>query len=152
VNGLLYPDVQHSAVFNFFYSAGWVFGAAAVLLAALALAELPHFADDRPLERSSFVVSIILICASILVTSAYVWEAFDALTAHNPFERYLFIHNRMFGSYAAFYWIDIAGNLSPQLLWLKSLRSRPFARLCIAALSLLSIAIDRLPAIFYRLR
>jgi molybdopterin-containing oxidoreductase family membrane subunit len=73
----------------------------------------------------------VLIATGLLVGYAYGMEFFVAWYSGNSYEGFTFI-NRAFGPYAWAYWTMITCNvLSPQLHWIKSIRTSPVATLLI---------------------
>src|SRR5206468_2085158 len=65
----------------------------------------------------------ILLATGLMVAYGYGMEAFMAWYSDNPFEAYV-AFNRAFGPYAWAYWLLIGCNvLTPQLLWVKALRT-----------------------------
>ncbi|HEV7253472.1 MAG TPA: NrfD/PsrC family molybdoenzyme membrane anchor subunit [Mesorhizobium sp.] len=103
-----------------FVATGLVQGLAAVLLVAWLLRwglRLEPFIDDRDVDLLSW-----LVLASALVTGfLYLDEAAAALLAE-PMQTTAFL-NRVFGDYAAFYWMAVlCCVLAPQILWWKRAR------------------------------
>ena len=113
----------HSTIFPPFFVAGALFGGFAMVLTIAipirALYGLQDFITLRHLEN----MAKIMLATGMIVAYGYVMEAFMSWYAGNGFEQYTSA-NRMFGPYAAIYWIMLACNCAaPQLLWIKRVRT-----------------------------
>ncbi len=90
------------------------------------------------------ILAFTLVAASFVIIYALAEEATIALSSSVPAERYLFVRNRLAGPYGWAYWLDLAGDTIPQLLWIKPIRIRPLPRLIIAAITLLPDVVEHL--------
>jgi Ni/Fe-hydrogenase subunit HybB-like protein len=113
----------HSTIFPPYFVAGAIFsGFAMVLTLAIpirAIYGLQGFITETHLKN----MAKILLATGLMVAYGYGMEAFMAWYSDNPFEAYV-AFNRAFGPYAWAYWLLIACNvLTPQLLWVKALRT-----------------------------
>ena len=111
-----------------------------VFIAATGLSRLPA-------PRGILVVRTILLSVfwliSTLIASVYLEEFASLLPGANPFERYLFIHGRLFGPYACWYWGMLICYLTPQFLWVRRFRQPPivFFVVLVAALPVIVPAV-----------
>jgi hypothetical protein len=134
----------HHWWFYIFYVAGAAFFYSDVILIGLALIALFVKWERAFFVRLNSPVCCVFMVATSICFGAYVWEAAVALAGSNPYERFLFIHNRMLGPYAYVYWSYITFMLTPKAFWWSRVRGGPLPTLLIASLSLLPNAIDRL--------
>jgi molybdopterin-containing oxidoreductase family membrane subunit len=74
----------------------------------------------------------ILLATGTIVGFAYLTEFFIAWYGGNAYERFAFI-NRALGPYAWAYWIMVSCNvISPQLFWIKKVRTTPWMMMILA--------------------
>jgi molybdopterin-containing oxidoreductase family membrane subunit len=121
----------HSTIFPPYFVAGAIYaGFAMVLLLAIPLRKvygLEDFITMRHLQN----MAKILLATGLIVGYGYVIEAF-------------MIANRMRGPYAPIYWSLMLCNLAtPQLLWLKRVRSSPPALFGIAVVVSIGMWLER---------
>jgi len=113
-----------------------------VLLLAIPLRKvygLEDFITMRHLQN----MAKILLATGLIVGYGYVIEAFMAWYSANPYEGYM-IGNRMRGPYAPIYWSLMLCNIvTPQLLWLKRVRSSPPALFGIALVVSIGMWLER---------
>jgi molybdopterin-containing oxidoreductase family membrane subunit len=133
----------HSTIFPPYFVAGAIYaGFAMVLLLAIPLRKvygLEDFITMRHLQN----MAKILLATGLIVGYGYVIEAFMAWYSANPYEGYM-IANRMRGPYAPTYWSLMLCNLAtPQLLWLKRVRSSPPALFGIAVVVSIGMWLER---------
>lgn len=117
----------HTTIFPPYFVAGAIFsGFAMVVTLAVPAREfygLKHIITVRHLENMN---KIILVTGS-MVGYAYAMEFFMAWYSANSFESFAFV-NRAFGTYWWAYWIMVSCNvISPQLFWVKFMRTNPWA-------------------------
>src|SRR5262249_25261297 len=80
---------------------------------------LQDFITQRHLSN----MAKIMLATGLLVTYGYATELFMAWYSGDEYERYVAL-NRLFGPYAAWYYLLIACNcLAPQILWFRSMRN-----------------------------
>jgi molybdopterin-containing oxidoreductase family membrane subunit len=122
----------HSTIFPPYFVAGAIFsGFAMVLTLAIplrAVYRLEDFITERHLQN----MAKILLATGLIVAYGYMMEAFFSWYSANEYESYL-QWNRMFGPYAPAYWALIFCNVvTPQVLWLKRVRSSAAALFVVA--------------------
>lgn len=113
----------HATIFPPYFVAGAIYaGFAMVLLLTIPLRKfygLEGFITMRHVENMAKV----MLATGLIVFYGYLMEAFYAWYSGNRYERYM-IWNRMTGPYIWYYWALILCNgLTPQLLWIKRIRS-----------------------------
>src|SRR5712671_347701 len=113
----------HATIFPPYFVAGAIYaGFAMVLFLTIPLRKvygLEGFITMRHVHNMAKV----MLATGLIVGYGYIIEAFFGWYSGNKFERYM-IWNRMHGPYALYYWALILCNgLTPQLLWIKKLRS-----------------------------
>jgi Ni/Fe-hydrogenase subunit HybB-like protein len=122
----------HATIFPPYFVAGAIYaGFAMVLTLAIPLRViygLQDFITMRHLENMAKV----MLSTGLIVAYGYVMEAFFGYYSANKYEGFM-IWNRMTGPYAPIYWALIFCNiLTPQLLWLKRVRTSPIVLFAIA--------------------
>jgi len=133
----------HSTIFPPYFVAGAIYaGFAMVLTLAIPIRHfygLQDFITMRHLEN----MAKILLATGLMVAYGYGMEAFGAWYSGNGYERYL-QRNRMLGPYALQYWALIFCNvLTPQVLWFKGVRTRPWALLVVSLIVSLGMWLER---------
>jgi len=116
----------HTTIFPPYFVAGAIFGGfAMVLLLLIPARELfPHMKDLITLRHIDNMAKI-LLATGMMVGFAYSMEFFIAWYSGNEYEVYAF-KNRATGPYWWAYWTMITCNVvSPQLFWLRSMRTTP---------------------------
>ena len=113
----------HSTIFPPYFVAGAIFsGFATVLTLGIPLRRvfgLESYITVRHLENCAKL----LLMTGLIVTYAYIIEAFLAWYSGNPNEKFVQL-NRAFGPYRLAYWLLIFCNvLVPQALWFKKIRT-----------------------------
>jgi len=85
----------------------------------------------------------IMLTGSVMLTYAYVWEAWGPFYGSEVAERTMFLE-RVFGLYGWLYWTHLVLNaLIPQLLWLPGVRRRPLPMFVISAGIIVGMWIER---------
>jgi Ni/Fe-hydrogenase subunit HybB-like protein len=133
----------HSTIFPPYFVAGAIFsGFAMVLTLAIpirAIYGLQGFITETHLKN----MAKILLATGLMVAYGYGMEAFMAWYSDNPFEAYV-AFNRAFGPYAWAYWLLIGCNvLTPQLLWVKALRTNVWVLWVIALIVNVGMWLER---------
>jgi len=133
----------HSTIFPPYFVAGAIYaGFAMVLTLAIPIRHfygLQDFITTRHLQN----MAKILLATGLMVAYGYGMEAFGAWYSGNGYERYL-QRNRMLGPYALQYWALIFCNvLTPQVLWFKGVRTRPWALLVVSLIVSLGMWLER---------
>ncbi|MDX6501219.1 MAG: hypothetical protein QOG23_4479 [Blastocatellia bacterium] len=113
----------HATIFPPYFVAGAIYaGFAMVLLLTIPLRKvfgLESFITMRHMHNMAKV----MLATGLIVVYGYMVEAFFGWYSGNQYERFM-IWNRMHGPYSPYYWALILCNgLTPQLLWIKKLRS-----------------------------
>jgi Ni/Fe-hydrogenase subunit HybB-like protein len=114
----------HATIFPPYFVAGAIYaGFAMVLLLTIPLRKvfgLQSFITMRHMHNMAKV----MLATGLIVVYGYMMEAFFGWYSGNQYERFM-IWNRMHGPYAPYYWALIMCNgLTPQLLWIKKIRSK----------------------------
>jgi Ni/Fe-hydrogenase subunit HybB-like protein len=126
----------HATIMPPYFVAGAIFsGFAMVMTLAIPLRKvyrLGDFITMRHLEN----MALVILATGLIVTYGYAMEAFFAWYSGNPYERYMYV-NRALGPYGWTYWALLTCNfLTPQLLWIKGVRTS------VAALFVISIVVN----------
>lgn len=124
----------HTTIFPPYFVAGAVFSGFAMVITLMVPARqffgLKNLVTLRHLENMCKIV----LATGTMVGYAYAVEFFIAWYGGNQYEQFAFI-NRAFGPYAWAYWTMVSCNvLAPQLFWFKSVRTTPWAMVCICVL------------------
>ena len=114
----------HATIFPPYFVAGAIYaGFAMVLLLTIPLRKvfgLESFITMRHMHNMAKV----MLATGLIVVYGYMIEAFFGWYSGNQYERFM-IWNRMHGPYAPYYWALLMCNgLTPQLLWIKKIRSK----------------------------
>jgi Ni/Fe-hydrogenase subunit HybB-like protein len=113
----------HATIFPPYFVAGAIYaGFAMVLFLTIPLRKfygLEGFITMRHMHNMAKV----MLATGLVVFYGYITEAFFGWYSGNQYESFM-ISNRMFGPYKWYYWALILCNgLTPQLLWIKKIRS-----------------------------
>jgi Ni/Fe-hydrogenase subunit HybB-like protein len=113
----------HSTIFPPYFVAGAIYSGFGMVLTltipARAIFKLEELITTRHLEA---MAKLTLVTGSI-VGYSYACEIFLAWWSGTPYETYLHLHARPFGTYAWIYWVTIVCNVVlPQLLWWRAMR------------------------------
>jgi Ni/Fe-hydrogenase subunit HybB-like protein len=122
----------HATIFPPYFVAGAVYaGFAMVLTLAIPLRILYGLHDFLTMRHLENMAKVMLV-TGLIVAYGYVMEAFFGWYSSNKYESYM-IWNRMTGPYWPFYWALMFCNLlTPQFLWIKSVRTSPAMLFAIA--------------------
>jgi Ni/Fe-hydrogenase subunit HybB-like protein len=133
----------HSTIFPPFFVAGAIFsGFAMVLTIAIPLRTFYHLEDVITFRHLQNMGKILLV-TGMIVGYGYLMETFMAFYGGNQFETY-HIMNRMFGRYAAVFWVLVGCNVVvPQLLWFNYFRSKPWLLFAISLAVNLGMWLER---------
>jgi molybdopterin-containing oxidoreductase family membrane subunit len=117
----------HSTIFPPYFVAGAVFSGLAMVITLMVplrvVCKLKDVVTVRHLEN----MCKLLIVTSLLISYAYMTEIFNAWYSGGVYEQYVF-RNRAFGPYAWCFWTMISCNVViPQLLWVRAIRTTPWA-------------------------
>jgi molybdopterin-containing oxidoreductase family membrane subunit len=113
----------HSTIFPPYFVVGAIYsGFAMVLLLVLPLRRaygLEHVITERHLDAMAKLTLVM----GLMLTYSYATELFVSWYSHDPSERFTYISERPFGTYAVLFWIMIACNVvTPQIFWWKRCR------------------------------
>ena len=113
----------HTTIFPPYFVSGAVFsGFAMVLTLLLVMRKVMHFEDYITIKHIEYMNIVIIVTGSI-VGIAYITELFVSWYSGVEYESYAFL-NRATGKYWWAYMIMMSANvISPQLMWIKKLRT-----------------------------
>jgi Ni/Fe-hydrogenase subunit HybB-like protein len=134
----------HSTIFPPYFVAGAIFsGFAMVLTLCIPLRAafgLRDFITTRHLDNMAKV----MLATGMIVAYGYLMESFMAWYSRNPFEEYVMLRYRPFGSYAHTYWMMLTCNVFiPQLLWFPAVRRRTWLLWVIAIIVNVGMWLER---------
>jgi molybdopterin-containing oxidoreductase family membrane subunit len=134
----------HSTIFPPYFVAGAIYaGFAMTLLLAIPLratCNLKDFITMRHLENMAKV----MLATGLIVFYGYIMEVFFGWYSANKYEKYMTFANRMFGPYAWAYWSLIFCNgLTPQILWIKKLRTNVVVLFIVALIVSVGMWLER---------
>jgi len=114
----------HATIFPPYFVAGAIYaGFAMVLLLTIPLRKI-YGLESFITMRHMHNMAKVMLATGLIVVYGYMMEAFFGWYSGNDYEHFM-IWNRMHGPYAVYYWILILCNgVTPQLLWIKKLRSK----------------------------
>jgi Ni/Fe-hydrogenase subunit HybB-like protein len=112
----------HSTIFPPYFVAGAIFsGFAMVMTLAIPLRWI-YGLEDLITMRHLENMAKVLLATGLIVAYGYFMETLMAWYSGNRYEAYMML-NRVFGPYAAVYWLVIACNvLAPQAVWFSRVR------------------------------
>src|ERR1700680_1817642 len=115
----------HTTIFPPYFVAGAIYsGFAMVLTIAIPLRKFYHFEDFITMRHLENMAKVML-ATGLIVAYGYFFEFFMSLYSGQKFDVFL-VHQRLHGPYSPFYYALILCNiLTPQLLWLKRVRTNP---------------------------
>lgn len=118
----------HSTIFPPYFVVGALYSGFAMVLTLVVptrrLYRLENVITTRHLDK----LAKMTLLTGYLVIYSYVAEIFMAWYSGDPYERYTYLIARPTGPFAVAFWIVIACNCgTPQLLWLRSVRTSPIA-------------------------
>jgi molybdopterin-containing oxidoreductase family membrane subunit len=133
----------HATIFPPYFVAGAIYsGFAMVLTLAIPIRKI-YGLEDFITERHLNNMAKILLVTGLIVAYGYMIEAFLAWYSANTYEVYM-MRNRMTGPYGRFYWALIVCNgLTPQLLWIKKIRSNVLLLFIIALIVNVGMWLER---------
>jgi Ni/Fe-hydrogenase subunit HybB-like protein len=126
----------HTTIFPPYFVAGAIYsGFAMVLTIAIPLRKFYHFEDFITMRHLENMAKVML-ATGLIVAYGYFFEFFMSLYSGQKFDVFL-VHQRLHGPYAPYYYALILCNiLTPQLLWLRSIRTN------VTVLFLMSIVVN----------
>jgi Ni/Fe-hydrogenase subunit HybB-like protein len=126
----------HTTIFPPYFVAGAIYsGFAMVLTIAIPLRKYYHFEDFITMRHLENMAKVML-ATGLIVAYGYFFEFFMARYSGQKFDMFL-VEQRLHGPYSGFYYALILCNiLTPQLLWLRSMRTN------VTVLFLMSIVVN----------
>ena len=126
----------HTTIFPPYFVAGAIYsGFAMVLTIAIPLRKYYHFEDFITMRHLENMAKVML-ATGLIVAYGYFFEFFMSLYSGQKFDMFL-VQQRLHGPYAHYYYALILCNiLTPQLLWLRSMRTN------VTVLFLMSIVVN----------
>ncbi len=122
----------HTTIFPPYFVAGAVFSGFAMVIMLIVPARQWFGLRDLITIRHLENMNKILLATGTIVGFAYLTEFFIAWYGGNAYERFTFI-NRALGPYAWAYWTMVSCNvITPQLLWIKKVRTTPWMMLILS--------------------
>ena len=127
----------HTTIFPPYFVAGAIFGGFAMVLTLMLPARHLYGLQDLITMRHIDVMAKIIILTGSIVGYAYIMEFFIAWYSQNPYEKWVFLRNRVadpfiFGPYFGVppapywwaYWAMMSCNvISPQVFWSRKMRN-----------------------------
>ena len=134
----------HSTIFPPYFVAGAIFSGFAMVLTLLVparrLYRLEHVVTLEHLDKMAKLVLV----TSMIVTYAYLLEAYTAWYGGDPFDRRLALEVRPLGALAPLFWLQISCNcLLPQVLWSRRARRSPWLLFALSLLIQLGMWVER---------
>jgi Ni/Fe-hydrogenase subunit HybB-like protein len=133
----------HTTIFPPYFVAGAIYsGFAMVLMLAIPIRKiygLEDFITDRHLQNSAKV----MLATGWIVAYGYGLEAFMGWYSGNRYDSFL-LWNRLHGPYHFFYYLLLICNIgSPQLLWIRKLRTNSFGLFMVSFVILVGMWLER---------
>jgi len=124
----------HTTIFPPYFVAGAIFSGFAMVLTLLLVTRKVFKLEDYITIYHVELMNIIIIITGSIVGVAYITEFFIAWYGQVEAEYYAF-YNRAFGPYWWAYWSMMTCNvISPQLFWIKKIRTNLMATFILAAI------------------
>jgi molybdopterin-containing oxidoreductase family membrane subunit len=122
----------HSTIFPPYFVVGAIYSGFAMVLLLLLPLRRAYRLEGIITARHLDAMAKLTLTMALMLAYAYVIELFMSWYSGDPNERFTFLSERPFGTYALLYWIMILCNVvTPQLFWWK--RCRESARILFAA-------------------
>jgi molybdopterin-containing oxidoreductase family membrane subunit len=133
----------HSTIFPPYFVAGALYSGFAMVLTIAIPLRAAYRLQDFVTERHIDVLARVMLASGLVVAYSYLIESFMAWYSGNLYEQYMLL-NRMFGPYAALYWVLLFCNvLAVQPLWFKWARANHLVLCTIALLGNLGMWVER---------
>jgi molybdopterin-containing oxidoreductase family membrane subunit len=133
----------HSTIFPPYFVAGALYSGFAMVLTIAIPLRAAYRLQDFVTERHIDVLARVMLASGLVVAYSYLIESFMAWYSGNLYEQYMLL-NRMFGPYAALYWVLLFCNvLAVQPLWFKWARANHLVLFTIALLVNLGMWVER---------
>jgi molybdopterin-containing oxidoreductase family membrane subunit len=112
----------HSTIFPPYFVAGAIFSGFAMVMTLAIPLRWMYGLEDLITMRHLENMAKVLLATGLIVAYGYFMETLMAWYSGNRYEAYMML-NRVFGPYAAVYWLVIACNvLAPQAVWFSRVR------------------------------
>jgi molybdopterin-containing oxidoreductase family membrane subunit len=122
----------HSTIFPPYFVAGAIFSGFSMVLTILIPLRSVYGLKGMITRRHLDLMARVMMTTGWIVAYGYFSEFFTAWRSGNLFDQYV-VANRAVGPYAPYFWALLICNvLAPQLLWLRSWRTRPVRLFIIA--------------------
>jgi molybdopterin-containing oxidoreductase family membrane subunit len=133
----------HSTIFPPYFVAGAIYSGFAMVLTLAIPLRAAYGLEDFITVRHLQNMAKILLATGLIVAYGYFIEVFMAWYSGNPYEEFMIL-NRMSGPYAPMYWALLFCNvLTPQVLWLKRVRTSALALFVVALIVNLGMWLER---------
>ncbi len=114
----------HSTIFPPYFVVGAIYSGFAMVILLLLPLRAAYRLEDVITRRHLNAMAKLILTMALLLTYAYAVELFVAWYSSDPNERFTFLRERPFGTYAVIFWIMIACNVVvPQVFWFKRCRT-----------------------------
>ncbi len=115
----------HATIFPPYFVAGAIYAGFAMVLTLAIPLRVIYGVEDFITMRHLDNMAKVMLATGLIVAYGYIMEAFFGFYSANEYERFMIV-NRMTGPYWAFYWTLILCNIAtPQLLWIRKVRTTP---------------------------
>ena len=133
----------HTTIFPPYFVAGAIFSGLAMVLVLTIPLRAVYRLEDMITMRHLDSMAKLMLATGLLVSYAYLQEAFVAWYSGDVFERAMVV-TRTLGPYAPIYWGTLVCNvLAPQPLWFRRVRQSIPALLAISVLVLVGMWLER---------
>ncbi len=114
----------HSTIFPPYFVAGAIYSGLAMVMLLMLPVRHAYRLHDVITERHLDALAKLTLAMGLMLAYAYATELFLSWYGGTPNERFTFLVERPFGTYAVLYWIMLVCNLvTPQLFWWKRCRT-----------------------------
>lgn len=134
----------HSTIFPPYFVVGAIYSGFAMVLILVLPLRRAYGLEQVITERHLDAMAKLTLVMGLMLTYSYVIELFMAWYGRDPSERFMYLVERPFGTYAILFWIMIVCNcVSPQLLWWKRFRTSPVVLLSASTAILVGMWLER---------
>lgn len=114
----------HTAIFPPYFVVGAIYSGFAMVLLLILPLRRAYSLENIITKRHLDAMAKLTLVMGLMLTYAYVTEAFLAWYKHDPHDWFTELVERPTGTYAAIYWFMILCNVvTPQILWFKRCRT-----------------------------
>jgi Ni/Fe-hydrogenase subunit HybB-like protein len=133
----------HTTIFPPYFVAGAIYSGFAMVLTLMIPVRKFYGLEDIITLRHLNNMAKVTLATGLIVGYGYMFEAFFGYYSADIYERFM-IWNRMTGPYAPFYYCLILCNvITPQFLWVKSIRTNPLVLWCISIVVNIGMWLER---------